>query len=397
MEYFFFGHDTVCSSLADVDPLKRKDPTFAVFFGGAGDCRHVFATLLDLKKKFYPDDGKTATAGGGSAGGRSGTENSNATPTLTDVRFEINDIHGFCFARFVVMCYLSQKFLRLHRATVDMSSGSGASRKHASVKAGEMSAALQYWAFEGLLPRECWEDVMQPAIEQVRDLFLPLAQGSQSETAAAATSGQTKVASLFPWLECDVTIAKAIVEATKQWLRQANVVEAKAAQHLIFNPNSAASALTPAQLGTIEQMMETRIEERRRELQESVKHIDAARIYDSMAGEHGLRTDIPLVEKQQMLIKIMYGAELDKEKQMREILGEGGPIDKTDASILDYILEKHIREVFDDLARHCIFLQVRLFPSAFAWPMAARIFGLNQITRSANRKSQAGWFEPTGL
>ena len=71
-EYFFYGHDQPESAVKGISPGKCND--IAIFFGGCSDCRHVFATLFDLRNRF----GKSQ---------------------LERTRIELCDIQQFCFAR----------------------------------------------------------------------------------------------------------------------------------------------------------------------------------------------------------------------------------------------------------------------------------------------------------
>ena len=176
-EYYFFGHDVPESAIQKISPVDCGD--IGIFFGGCGDCRHVFATLFDLQNRF--DESQ-----------------------LKRTHIELCDVHDFCFARLIVIAYLSDEMYRF---------------RDDPRRQTKIAATLMHFSFDCLLNSESWDTILLPAIKKLHGEFNSLAQGKPS-----------RVTEMFPWLECEVGAAKAIAAAIEQWQTQAGVVSAASAR-----------------------------------------------------------------------------------------------------------------------------------------------------------------------
>ena len=196
LEFCYFGHDNPKSGARQIffQAAGHNNRDFSAFFGGCGDCRHVFATLLDLVDRvlrgYHPKE----------EGFRS-------------VHLELNDIHPFVLARFVVVCHMSAE---IH----DLQSKAPAADPASEEKVRGLAMALQSFAADCFIRRSDWDGIVKPALQRVR-------AGFEKRAASPSQHGPVDDLSL-PWLICDREAATAVVESIDQWFVQEGLHSATA-------------------------------------------------------------------------------------------------------------------------------------------------------------------------
>ncbi|KAL8964200.1 MAG: hypothetical protein Q9183_004624, partial [Haloplaca sp. 2 TL-2023] len=83
-EYYAAGHDTVCSQVDDGMMRRAANDPISFFFGGIGDARNLYATLIDISRFEGMDKG----------------------PSKRKYHMTVNDLKASMLARNLVMFYL---------------------------------------------------------------------------------------------------------------------------------------------------------------------------------------------------------------------------------------------------------------------------------------------------
>ncbi|KAL8866624.1 MAG: hypothetical protein Q9174_006190 [Haloplaca sp. 1 TL-2023] len=90
-EYYAVGHDDICSQVDDVMMQKATDDPTSLFFGGIGDARNLYATLIDITR----------------------FEETHKGPSKRKFHMTVNDHKASMLARDLVMFYLLDELSNL--------------------------------------------------------------------------------------------------------------------------------------------------------------------------------------------------------------------------------------------------------------------------------------------
>lgn len=244
-EYYYFGHDTPVSAIdswifdegdeGDNRAGRSKkifhQDDLSIFFGGCGDCRHVIATLFDILDRVDVMN----------------------TTKVKNIRLELNDVHPFVFARFVVVCNLA---MQLDKMSIGLEleyseqqkpgfklQGSLAQWSESKADMRRLAAALQSFAFDWSIRLCDWDEILKPTIDRIRSHFLSFLKTHQHTSTRKTNTGSQKnqkkqtmnrypvlplsevqldeiLAKTMALFEYNTSTASAIVEAIDRWYSQ---------------------------------------------------------------------------------------------------------------------------------------------------------------------------------
>ena len=306
----------------------RKVDDVSVFFGGCGDCRHVFATLFDLVKRVL----------GGKHPSKKGVKS---------VHLEVNDVHPFALARFAVVCSMSAE---VHKLQKKQSARSG---DRAKLK--QFAMALQSFAMDCYIQKAQWNGIVKPVLARVRAAFEEHSSVAGSAAAANSTESNPLKDISLSWLTCDSKTAVAVVGAIDQWLAQVGILPATGMRNFVAQSAERSRVATRdeycRQPGFRAQLLagfQSRQQQHRAELQDTTRKMAERQVNTTLRDfvppqqlKAVLR--LPLKRRRQLLAEQMLEQYLpsdDPVRTMAELLTENSPKSLDDVDIVKFIFQR---------------------------------------------------------
>ena len=326
IEYYFFGHDDPKSLVEKIATKEgaRKVDNVSVFFGGCGDCRHVFATLFDLVKRVHP-----------------------AAKCVKDVHLELNDLNPMSLARFAVVCSMSAEVHKLQKKH--------SARHSDKIKLKQLAMALQSFAVDCFIEKAHWNGIIKPALARVRAAFDEHASVACSTAAAQASESNPLKAISLSWLTCDAKAATGVVRAIDQWLTQVGKFSPTYMRQYIakfaeFNREQARTSYL--KYPALRKQLLARFHAQRRQYRVSFEEALRGRTerdIDTLLREDTPRQrwpavlNLPLERKRQMVVENMIEHQLpsdDPARTMAEINADDCPRSMDDVDIVIFITKR---------------------------------------------------------
>ena len=370
LEYYYYGHDEPVSAVKKLtveDGVASTDGV-ALFFGGCGDCRHVFGTLFDLVNRVL----------GGSHPTKKG---------IQSVKLELNDIHPFAVARFAVVCAMSAEVHKLRKQHLEDNGD--------RTKLRAVAMAVQSFACGCFIRREHWTGIVKPILERVKAAFeqefggasrgqictasntehnadteKETEQNTEPETAKAPAQPVSLEDVSLSWLTCDAATATEVVEAIELWMFQEGEHDAISMRDHIAECAENQSYMAKQQMLSAPGMKERLIaafHERRQKAIDStartIRQLPAAKmdLYLSRSvpeSERARVLSLPLKEKHQIALDMFVEEDCPSDDPlgfMMNLMMQNVPNSTKDKDIISYLckdsgLGKTMSSVLLDIA-----------------------------------------------